>query len=80
MAGFEDLAPELVPEEPGGRITAAWDLKRCARVALVTDKVWVRAMAYFVSPLAQVEVRTFHPSETEGAMSWVSDIGEPRSP
>jgi hypothetical protein len=69
VTGFEDLAPELVPEEPGARIAAPWDPKHCARLAIVTDKVWIRAMAHFISPLAQVGVRTFDPSEQEGAMS-----------
>jgi hypothetical protein len=43
------------------------------RMALVTDKDWIRHAAAVFGPLARGEFRVFEPGETAQAKAWVAE-------
>ncbi|PRX33779.1 SpoIIAA-like [Meinhardsimonia xiamenensis] len=59
---------------------AAWDdakmglkhLGEFARVAVVTDKEWLRLAAKFFAPLIGAELRVYHLAERDKAKAWLA--------
>ncbi len=52
---------------------AEW--KRFARVAIVSEKAWIKAMAHAFDPfLAEIESRTFASHERAAALTWASEF------
>ena len=73
MTGFTDVTPGAMARDVRYSLSKLGELNRFPRCAVVSDKLWVKAMAAMWSPLLPgVEIRAFEPTEAAAAMTWVA--------
>lgn len=70
---FTDISPEALAKDFAYSFSHIGDWGRYARMALITDKGWMRALVRAASPLApRLESRAFSAGEQAVALAWVS--------
>ncbi len=55
-------------------------MHKVARIAIVTDKKWLRRSARLFSHLVSPEVQVFRLKDMEAARTWITDNTPPRAP
>lgn len=75
MTGFDGVTLEALGKDLRYNLSKLGEWKRFPREAVITDKAWLETLVKAVDPLVpQVEVRIFHPGETEAALAWAGDF------
>lgn len=76
MTGFTDVTPGAMARDFRYSFSKLGELNRFPRCAVISDKLWIKAMAAVWSPLLPgVEIRAFEPGEFDEAMTWVAQAG-----
>jgi hypothetical protein len=71
MADFKDFTVEAALKDIRYDLSKMTELRRFPRVAILTNKEWLRMMAKAASPLLpHVEIRAFDPGEHDSASRW----------
>lgn len=73
MIGLTDVTGDAIVKRVRYGMGKLGELHRFPRVAIITDKEWLRALAGFSADFAKwMEVRTFEGTERDAAMAWSS--------
>lgn len=76
--GFSDITGEALVKDFRYNLSKLGQWSRFPRLAMITDKAWLRALAQGLDPLfPQFEVKIFQKGEDAAAIAWASQI--PRS-
>ena len=71
--GFRDIAPDALAKDFAYALGHIGEWNRYARMALVTDKAWLRMLTKTFGPLVPgLEARVFEPGQQAEALAWVS--------
>jgi stage II sporulation SpoAA-like protein len=72
---WSGMTPEAFGKDLRYGLGKIGELGRFTRVAMVTDKEWLRAIARFEDRLLpRIDLRTFGSQEREAALAWVTEV------
>jgi hypothetical protein len=75
LSQFKDVTPEAAWKDIKYDISKVSQLKRFPRLALVTDKEWMRFAVRIADPLIPFsEYRAFDPADRAEALAWAAEV------
>jgi len=75
MADFEDMTGEAMRRDVKYGMDKLGELHRFSRVAIATDKKWIKAATGFAAALfPQIEARVYAPNAKDEALAWVAGV------
>ena len=81
LSEFSDMTGRAILEDLGHEAAALPQLHRFPRVAILTDKQWVRTIERFMDPiLPMTKMACFDPSDHDAAREFARDFSDPEQP
>ena len=80
LSGFEDMTGRAILEDLTHEVTALPQLHRFPRIAILTDKQWIRTAERVMDPIVPMtKMECFDPADRDAARAFAQDLTEPET-